>query len=58
MRIDLNSILAYVAHQVFASDQSYCMIVVCESHVWMGEGEDNRQWVEAIGVANTRNTKL
>ena len=57
-RIDLNSILAYVVRQVFASDRSYFMIIKCESHVRMGEGEDNRQWAEAIGVANARTTEL
>ena len=58
VRIDLNSILAYVVHQVLTSDQSYCMIIACESHMRMGKGEDSRQWAEAIGIANAQNAEL
>ena len=57
-RIDRSSILAYVVHQVLVSDQSDCMIITCESHMRMGVGESDRQWVEAIGVANVRRTEL
>ena len=57
-RIDLGSILAYVHVEVLASDQSYCMIITCESHMRNGVSEDKRQWVEAIGVANARHAEL
>ena len=57
-RLDLGSILAYVMCQVLVLNQSYCMIIACESHVRMGKGEDSRQWVEAIRVANAQHAEL
>ena len=57
-RVDLGSILAYVRVEMLALDQSYGMIITCESHVRKGVGEDKRQWVEATGVANARHAEL
>ena len=58
MRIDCSSTLAYVACQVLTLDQPDCMIIMRESHMSMCNDEDNRQWVEAIGVANAWHTDL
>ena len=57
-RIDCSSILVYVARQVLVSDQSDCMIITCESHMRMSIGKDNRQRMEAIGVANAQHAEL
>ena len=57
-RIDLDSILVYVVRQVLALAQSDCMIITSESHLRMGVDEENRRWVEAIGIGNTQNAEL
>ena len=57
-KIDLDSILVYVRVEMLVSNQSYCMIITCESHARNGVSEDKRQWVEAIGVANARHAEL
>ena len=57
-RTDLGSIVAYDARQGLVSDQSYSVIITCESHMRMSVGKDNRQRVGAIGIANAWHTEL
>ena len=57
-RIDLGFTLGYMRVEVLASDQSYCMIITCESHMRNGVGENKRQWVEAVGMANAWHAEL
>ena len=51
-------VLAYDACQWLVQDQSDWVIIARESHMRMGEGEDNWQWTQALDVANAQHAEL
>ena len=57
-RIDLGSILTYIMCEVLVSNQSYCIIIICESDVRISVGKDSTLWAEAISVASTERAEL